>query len=241
MKICFLGTGHGVPEAHKKCASTLLQVKDHYYIIDAGCDIAYELAEKRIPFEKVKAIFVTHPHTDHTNGLVPFLSIAGWYYTACDPTVYLPSEKLADGFLQQVFSGMGTVLRPEQKITSYRAGEVYDDGVVKVTAYPTMHCDDSFAFLVEAEGKRVLFSGDLKDPAIDFPPVDDLDAAIVEGAHFSIMQYAPVFQSKKIKQVYINHYGNYIGRINHHNLKPLQKEVEPTTVLMTTDGMEIEI
>ena len=59
MNLCFLGTGHGVPEPHKKCSSTLFEVNGAYYLIDAGCDIAYELAEKGIPFDKVRAIFIT--------------------------------------------------------------------------------------------------------------------------------------------------------------------------------------
>lgn len=241
MKLCFFGTGHGVPEAHKKCASTLLQVGDNYYLVDAGCDIAYELAQKRIPFEKVKAIFITHPHSDHTNGLIPFLTLTLWYYTASNPAIYLPSQKMLNSYEDHILPGLRITLRPEQKLTAYESGVIYDDGVIKVTAFPTQHCPDSHAFLVEAEGKRVLFSGDLWNPKVDFPAVDDLDAAIVEGAHFSIMDYEEIFRERNIKAAYINHYGNYIGYMNSHNLAPLQAAVAPMPVLLTTDGMDIEV
>ena len=56
MKICFFGTGHGVPEAHKKCTATLLQVGENSYLFDAGCDVAYEMAEKRVKFDSLKAL-----------------------------------------------------------------------------------------------------------------------------------------------------------------------------------------
>ena len=241
MELCFLGTGHGVPEANKKCTSTLFRVGDNYYLIDAGCDIAYELAKKRVPFENVKAIFVTHPHTDHTNGLIPFLTVTNWYYTNASFTIYFPSDDLVTAFRNPLLPGYDQPLRPEQNIEKYNAGVMYDDGVIKVTALPTQHCPHSHAFLVEAEGKRILFSGDLKRPEIDFPMVDDLDAAILEGAHFSILRYADVLKDKNIKAVYINHYGNYIGTMNHHNVKPLQEAITPIPVCLTTDGMEIRV
>ncbi len=241
MEICFIGTGHGVPEAGKKCTSTLFRVDDNYYLIDAGCDIAYELANKRIPFEKVKAIFVTHPHTDHTNGLIPFLTVTNWYYTSSDFTIYLPSDQLVTMFRDPILPGYDQPLQPRQKIERYCEGIVYDDGIIKVTAFPTQHCPHSYAFLVEAEGKRIFFSGDLKRPEIDFPDVNNLDVAILEGAHFSILRYADVLKDRNIKDVYINHYGNYIGTINHHNVKPLQEAIAPTTVCLTTDGMEVYV
>ena len=240
MKICFLGTGHGVPEAHKKCTATLLQLGRNYYLIDAGCDVAYELAERRLPFENVKAVFITHPHSDHTNGLIPFMTITQWYYKEADFTVFFPDEAMENAYRTQVFPGLRVPLRPEQRLAHYQEGVIYDDGVLRLTAFPTQHCPHSFAFLAEAEGKRVLFSGDLKDPAIDFPAVDELDAAIVECAHFPIMQYATALQDKQVGAVYINHFGTYIGRRNPQDFKPLAAAL-PCPVVPTTDGMSIEI
>lgn len=241
MNLCFLGTGHGVPEAGKKCTASLLQVGDNYYIIDAGCDVAYELSQKRIPFEKVKAVFITHSHGDHTNGLVPFLDIIAWYHTSCNPAVYLPSDWCTKCFTEHILPGKGLSLRPEQSIQTYPNGLVYDDGVIRVTSFPTQHCGDSHGFLVEAEGKRLLFTGDLKNPKIDFPPVDDLDVAVVEGAHFYISDYEEPFSEKKIKAAYVHHYGNYIGLMNHQHLRPLQKACPHMKITLATDGMEINV
>ena len=241
MKICFFGTGHGVPEAHKKCTATLLQVGENSYLFDAGCDVAYEMAEKRVKFDSLKALFITHSHSDHTNGIVPLLAIASWYYTSCDPKVYFPNEGMRNSYLEHVLPYAQAGVRDKDNLRWYSAGEVYDDGVIKVTAYKTEHCQDSHCFLVEAEGKRVLFGGDMKNPKIDFPPVDDLDAAIVEGAHFYITDYEEPFKERKIKAAYINHYGNYIGLMNAPHLRPLQKAVPEMKITLATDGMDIEV
>ena len=96
MRITVLGSGHGVPEAHKKCTSILIEIGENRYFVDAGCDINMELANRRIPFESVKALFFTHPHTDHTDGLLPFVGILSWFYKKANPAIYVPDEKIAN-------------------------------------------------------------------------------------------------------------------------------------------------
>lgn len=238
MKITILGSGHGVPEAHKMCTSILFEVSGSYYFVDAGCDISMELANRRIHPNDVKAIFITHPHTDHINGLYTFLSLLGWFYTESNPEVYVPEERCAV-LVHQYLESFDMKLRPEQKLALVGEGVIFDDGKVKVTAFATKHCPYSHAFLIEAEGKRVLCSGDLRNPTIDFPPVDNLDAAILEAAHFPVTDYAEILNGKSVGSVYINHYGNYVGIINGGNMAALQRDIAPIPAELSTDGMEI--
>lgn len=240
MRITILGSGHGVPEAHKKCTSILIEVGADRYIVDAGCDINMELADRRIHPDSVKAIFITHPHNDHIDGLYSFLGLLAWFYKTANPEVYVPNEKCAS-LVHTYLDTFGFKLRPEQKLEIVGEGVIYDDGVLKVTSFATQHCPNSHAFLIEAEGKRVLCSGDLKNPAIDFPPVDDLDAAILETAHFPVIAYTDIIKAKNIKSVYINHYGNYIGQINLERFQILKKDIAPIPADITTDGYEINL
>jgi len=238
MRITVLGSGHGVPEAHKKCTSIMFEVGANRYFVDAGCDINMELANRRLPFESVKALFFTHPHTDHMDGLLPFMGIISWFYKKVNPEIYVPNEKIFK-LINVYHETFSMNLRPEIKIATVGEGVIYDDGVIKVTSFPTQHCPDSHAFLIEAEGKRVLCSGDLKHPTVDFPPVDDLDAVIIETAHFPVTSYTDVLKNKNIKAVYVNHYGNYIGQINLERFLLLKKDIEPMTAEIATDGYEI--
>ena len=240
MKITILGSGHGVPEAHKQCTSILFEVGGRYYFIDAGCDISMELANRRIHPNDVKGIFITHPHSDHINGLFPFLSLLGWYYKEANPEMYVPNEKCAT-LVHQYLDAFDWKLRPEQKLSLVGEGVIFNDGSFKVTAFATQHCPHSHAFLIEAEGKRILCSGDLKHPTVDFPPVDDLDAAFLEAAHFNVAEYADILKEKSVKSVYINHYGNYIGFVNGANFVTLRDDIAPVPAVLTTDGMEINL
>ena len=240
MKITIVGSGHGVPEAHKQCTSILFDIGGRLYFVDAGCDINMALANRRLESDNVKGIFITHPHTDHIDGLYPFLGLLSWFYKKSNPEVYVPNEKCAN-LVHVYLDTFEAKLRPEQKLGIVGEGIIYDDGVLKVTAFPTQHCPNAHSFLLEAEGKRILCSGDIKRPDIDFPPVDDLDVAIVEGAHFNVTLYTDVIKNKNIRSVYLNHYGNYIGQINGANFQTLKADIAPIPAYLTTDGFEITL
>lgn len=121
-------------------------------------------------------------------------------------------------------------------------GAIYDDGDLKVTAYRTKHCRTSYAYLVEAEGKRVLFTGDLsgKGPSEDFPTAtlhEGLDLAICESAHFSADAYAPIFAENPPKRVVINHYQPRL----YPSICTLAEMLGPTPVEAATDDLEITL
>jgi hypothetical protein len=100
----------------------------------------------------------------------------------------------------------------------------------------------SHAYLVEAEGKRVLFSGDLchKGPAEDFPvSVFDkpLDLAICEVAHFPATKYLPLFENQpNLKKLCFNHYSHTFQATIYDVMKTLE-----IPVFMVSDGTEIAL
>lgn len=42
MKLMFIGTSHGVPEADRRCSSCILEVSGSYYLIDMGTQVIAE-------------------------------------------------------------------------------------------------------------------------------------------------------------------------------------------------------
>ena len=49
MKITFLGTSHGIPEADRVLSSAMIEVGDNIYLVDAGAPIT----EKMISIKKI--------------------------------------------------------------------------------------------------------------------------------------------------------------------------------------------
>ena len=160
MKITFFGTSHGKPEPHRKRSSAMVEIGENRYIIDIGTDITEPLITRAIPFASLRAIFITHMHTDHTNGLIPFVGLCrDSSYKIADPMIFLPGdiEKTVEVMNAWMLCN-GTPITRDYRYMPVSEGALYDDGTLRVTAFRTRHTNESYAYLLEAEGKRVLFS-----------------------------------------------------------------------------------
>ena len=67
----------------------------------------------------------------------------------------------------------------------------------------------SFAYLCEAEGKKLLFTGDLNRNCLDIPEIaftEELDFMVIEAAHFRLTERENVFKRVKTKNMVIGHF-----------------------------------
>ena len=243
MKIVFFGSSHGVPEPNRKCSSIMLETGEKRYLIDVGTDVTEQLITRNIPLKEISAIFVTHMHGDHVNGLIPFVNLCNWAYKDADPQIFLPGDvDAAKAAVEAWLRCLNSVSLREFRYEQVKCGQVYDDGVIKVTAFATKHIAASYAYLVEAEGKRVLFSGDLSaHPQVDFPREvfeQPVDLAICESAHFEATEYLPIFQgNENLKRLCFNHYSDrHLASVL--TMKNLLPEL---SVLIAKDGNEITL
>lgn len=216
----------------------MIEISGRYYFIDMGFCAIDDLVTRGIPVENVKAVFVTHHHGDHTDGLLPFIDLISWYYKNANPAVYLSTVEQGEIICSWIKScGVKEVRTVFNEV---KPGLIFDDGYFKVTAFPTMHCDRSYSFMIEAEGKCILFTGDLAHPDKDFPQIirqRRTDLVVCEGAHFLVDAYLPLFKQCDIQKVIVNHYNiKNISRILQMNT-----DLPNITVSMANDGTEISL
>jgi ribonuclease BN (tRNA processing enzyme) len=222
MKITFLGTSDGVPRKGHFCTSTMVEVGEQVYLIDGGAPVAELMLNHDKHPNQLKAFFNTHAHGDHIAGLLPLIMLSGWAFPEARFGMYVPEQRVADAFhaFREALMGKRSgdqplpdlpKREPRVQFHVYEAGEIYDDGVLKVTAYPTGHClpRPSYAFMLEAEGKRVFFSGDLAYGLGDYPAVVsqvETDLFVCEMAHFTGEEIAPRLDTCKTKKLIFHHY-----------------------------------
>lgn len=230
MRITFFGTGTGVPGPNKKCSCALMEAGGGLYLIDAGCDPMPELVRRGLRPEDIRAVFLTHRHGDHTFGLAPFVSQCSWHFKEADPLIFLPEQRLLEPLRAWIAAADG-ILREDLRFAETREGLIYDDGVLRVTAEKTGHLDVSYAYIMECEGKRVLFSGDLSpgDPQ-RLLRKGPFDAAVCECGHFSAMTYLDALRAYPPKHFYLNHFSKTFAESCHHLRTVLESEV-PVTLL----------
>ncbi len=240
MKLTFVGTSHGIPEADRFCTAMFLEIGDNCYIIDAGAPVSPMLLRYGIRHEAVKGVFITHLHGDHFDGLFEFCDQLSWRYLTAEPEILLPEEKgvlLLASFLETMIT-----TKRELSIWTYNKGKIFEDENISVTAIPTDHSKlPSFAFLISAEGKTVLFSGDM---SAEFTEADrlfkdrELDLVVFEGAHAELKNYGGLLGSINTKKMIINHY--YEQRNSAKDIEALQKELS-YDIFVAYDGMTVEL
>lgn len=212
MKITFLGTSHGLPQADRCCSSLLLEIGEKAYLIDGGAPVGDILIKKGFDFAKIKAIFTSHAHSDHTYGMLQFISLCNWYYKNVNMDIFLTEESVSEAIknLELATTKRLDEERLRRKIIS--KGVIYNDDVLKVTAFPTNHMPPypSYCLVFDAEGKRFIYTGDLQViNADDFPEIaktEVSDLIVTEAAHFDaevILEKTVVCPVKRVAVIHI--------------------------------------
>ena len=221
MKIKFFGCSHGVPEVDRFCSCTMIEIGEKLYFIDAGAPIVDLIKRYEKKVEDVKAVFTTHAHGDHIGGISTFVDLLNWYFKNASVDFYMTEEKPVKAIIDYVEAIQNAPLDRERiRFNFIGEGLVYEDENIKVTSFATDHLRrdnthrPSFGYVIEAEGKRVIFSGDLSIHLKydDFPKAalkEKSDLLICEMAHFGVDKVSPYLDRCKAKEVWFNHVGYF--------------------------------
>ena len=228
MKIYYLGTCSGTePMAGMHHCSYVIEVNGVLYWIDAGEGCAFTAHVGGIDVTKTKAIFISHPHIDHNDGLANLLQcihkIIGRYNKklVCNNTlqVFYPDKELFDAIKTVALSNLAKRFKYELIEHRITDGVIFEDENVRVSAIHNRHlkADDgsapwrSFSFLLEAEGKRIVCSGDVKSPReLDAFTKDGADLLIMETGHHKVSDVCDYAASAGVKNLRFNHHGREI-------------------------------
>jgi ribonuclease BN (tRNA processing enzyme) len=158
-------------------------VDDNAYLIDFGPGVVRRAESaalsKRIPAVEpgnLKMAFVTHLHSDHTAGFSDLI-LSGWTSGRKVPLeVYGPSglHAMTDHILQAYRVDIETRTNPEGpmrdadrgpdgwKVNAHeiKAGLIYRDEKVTVTAFNTKHAMESYGYRFETPDRTIVISGD---------------------------------------------------------------------------------
>ena len=248
MKLITLGTSHGDPGEHRFCSALLLSTDSGDYLFEAGAPVNALMIRHKIPFSRLKAVFVSHSHEDHTGCLPGVIkSLTKRPEAGQHTAILLPEQSCIDGLL----SFMASTHRPwPEELLSFKeihSGKIFDDGYLQVTAYPTDHMSNeeksypSWAFLVECEGKRLVLTGDLSRDLHDFP-LDAFDKpaiCVMECQHYPAPLAGKILKNLPIERFIGVHISN---RWDGHAEEFFQAIGRPAwPFAFARDGMEFDL
>jgi ribonuclease BN (tRNA processing enzyme) len=173
-RLVLLGTAGGpTPKSGRSAPAQAIVVGDRLYLVDCGDGVARQLAIARIPIGQLRAVFITHQHSDHNAGYGP-LFLLGWTAGLSKPVdVYGPpplermTTLLLDAYdydirLRMKDEGrppLAPLVRPHEIVGG---GEVFADDRVRVTAAVNHHppIEHSFAYRIDTADRSIVISGD---------------------------------------------------------------------------------
>ena len=247
MKVTFIGSSHGIPSAERYCSCTMIEVNGALYFIDAGAPVIDLLLRRGRHPNEIRAVFCTHHHGDHTDGLLNLTDLCNWAYTDSSVDIFVTKAEQAEILKACVIISSKPVDTDRLRYHTAKAGTVYEDENVRVTYFPTRHCEPfpSYAILVEAEGKRALFTGDMSNglEKNDFPVYaieNETDLVVSELAHFACSAVVPYAERLRTKRLVFNHVNFAHGGRKFEEIEEMNVSGKyPFTVAAANDGDEI--
>lgn len=189
LHVALCGTGSPFPDPTRAGPCTAVIAGDRLFVVDTGEGSARNLGTMGLPASKIEAILLTHFHSDHIDGMGPFLLQRWGLGTFQTPTpVYGPPgvEAVIDGFRAAYVLDFGyRVAHHTPKIMppggsggkgmpfampapgDQRGTVVLDDKGLKITAFAVDHSpvDPAVGYRFDYQGRSVVISGDTKKTA----------------------------------------------------------------------------
>jgi ribonuclease BN (tRNA processing enzyme) len=175
-RLVLLGTAGGpTPKASRAAPAQAVVVGDRIYLVDCGDGVARQLALAKLPIAHLRAVFITHHHSDHIAGYGP-LFLLGWaaglsasVHAFGPPPLTAMTRQILDAYKFDIELRMADEGRPPlaplvrtHEITA--GGEVFKDDRVRVTAVLNDHppIAHSFAYRFDTPDRSIVFSGDTR-------------------------------------------------------------------------------
>ncbi len=213
-KVVLLGTGTPVPDPDRSGPATLIVVDERAYLVDFGPGVVRR-AEAAALTRGITAArpanltvaFVTHLHSDHTAGYSDLI-FTGWTSGRGVPLeVYGPAglQSMTEHILQAYRVDIETRTNPEGPIREIgrfpdawkvnaheiKAGIIYKDEKVTVTAFATKHAMESYGYRFETPDRTIVISGDTNPVEATINACNGCDVLIHEAQPLELQTKMP--------------------------------------------------
>ncbi len=190
MRLTVLGSGSTVPHPLRSSSGYWLETTNGTTLLDCSAHVPLRMAQERLDWPNLDAIWISHFHLDHCGGLAPFLAgtkHAEQMKSRTKPLkIYGPdgTRKLVDGF--DAVNNYRLLEQPfPVEIIEVTEKEQFNvvPGVEAVTL-STPHTDESQAIhLRDTDGKTIVYTSDTGFTEVLSAFANRVDLLILECTH----------------------------------------------------------
>lgn len=256
-----LGSCSGTePQADRHHTSVTLETGGNLYFLDAGENCAYSSYLLGIDQLNTRKVFISHAHMDHVGGLPHLLWNLRKLCTLSPENaermagrtveVYTPDLDAFSGVMKMLLGSEGnykTVFKVEPRLIE---DGTLCSGDLSVKAFHNFHLGEpapgepwkSFSFSVEAEHKKLFYSGDFRDLSELLPHAAGAELILLETGHHRAFQLCRELVDSGISfgRVLFFHHGVEILRDFEGELS-LAKQVLGDRISFANDGMKLAL
>lgn len=148
--VTILGSNSAIPALKRNPTSQLVNVSDHYYLLDCGEGTQVQMRKYGIKFQRISCIFISHLHGDHYFGLIGLLNTMHLLGRENDIHIFSPTglQEIIE-IQMKVAQGSFRFSVHFQELTSAGLECIYTDKFVQVSSVPVRHKIPTFGFIIE--------------------------------------------------------------------------------------------
>jgi len=90
LKLTILGCHSATPRTFAHPTSQVLEINNHFFLIDCGEGTQTQLRKFKVKFSKIKHVFISHLHGDHFFGLIGLISTFGMLNRQTELHIFAP-------------------------------------------------------------------------------------------------------------------------------------------------------
>jgi len=255
-RIVVLGSSSGMPDSTRACSSILIETNNNSYLIDVGEGCASSIIRHNIDPEKIGQVFVTHTHSDHSMGIFMLVQMMHLLKRKKNLDIYLPEEALF--WFENMFDAVylfqdnlsfGFELKP------INIDFVYQDEDLILKAFPNQHLlsnedfikeqsltnkMESYCFLIEIDGKRIVYSGDIAGIEDIESQSEGVDFLLCESTHIKVEELVELASRKKVKSTILTHIHDSMDK-DKTSIVMMGKKHAYKNIVFAYDGLCIDI
>jgi ribonuclease Z len=205
IEIILTGTGSPMVDPNRAGPSTLVKAGETIFLADCGRGVLMRAAAVGVGAANLTAVLLTHLHSDHITDLSDVITTR-WITSLVPaplPIIGPPGTRavveatlaaLAPDISYRIGHHADITAPPEVTVTEYTAGQVWDDGGVRIIAAATDHrpVEPTIAFRIEFDGTSVVLAGDSVPCATLDALASGADALVHTAIRKDLVEQVPV-------------------------------------------------